>query len=593
MDHDLFNALIDAVNGKNLVIEGPPGTGKSQTIINLIAAALARGKRVLFVSAKLAALEVVKDKLEKAGLGAFCLELHGQAEQAVHVLRDVQLTVRAQLAPDATLAEHPWYGVGNHKLMPFDAGQVCAALATWQTALEALYGGLQALAVALGGVNDAAKARLEQNPTWHAALGPWFAGLDTPIADLRELRAWYRAVRQRFGVGFGPLVPLGDALIALEPGLVQGLQSLVSQGVNDHIDTLLGHLGALRTVFPGSAALSSNQTPLTGPAPTIETFGAALAAHLGHCQTHLRDANATVDTVVALLVRLQRRDRLLRDWQTCTIDPAWFGGTVDLRVPPDQLTPENVRTAVATFRLAQAVEQLKTDWLPEAIRRQPTAALFASLQTLSERLASDLETESSFGTAMNNSRCCSDSSWPRASRQIQRMHLFASMGADDIQVGANSSRGVKAFHDFLAYAGTGVPAQAQLTGLPPDSDFEIAVAAALGQAGFDCVPQVGMAGFFIDLAVRDPGRPGRYLMGIECDGATYHSAKSVRDRDRLRQAILEGLGWQIRRIWSTDWYKNPQAQIKPIIAELNQLKTGRSAPAAPGNDRCAGGSPPV
>ena len=158
-------------------------------------------------------------------------------------------------------------------------------------------------------------------------------------------------------------------------------------------------------------------------------------------------------------------------------------------------------------------------------------------------------------------------------RAKQRMHLFASMTTDDIVVGANSSRGVKAFHDFLAYAATGVLSQAQPTDRPPDSDFEIAVAAALGQAGFDCVPQVGVAGFFIDLAVRDPGRPGRYLMGIECDGATYHSAKSVRDRDRLRQAILEGLGWQIRRIWSTDWYKNPQAQIKPIIAELNQLKT--------------------
>ena len=168
-------------------------------------------------------------------------------------------------------------------------------------------------------------------------------------------------MRQRFGVGFGPLVPLGNALIALEPTLVQGLQSLVSQGVSDQIDTLFGDLGALREAFPGSEALSSDQTPLTGPDATIETFGAMLATHLRHCQTHLRDANATVDTVVALLTHLQARDRLLRDWKTCTIDPAWFGGAVDLRVPPDQLTRETVRTAVATFRLAQAVEQIGKD----------------------------------------------------------------------------------------------------------------------------------------------------------------------------------------------------------------------------------------
>jgi very-short-patch-repair endonuclease len=65
-------------------------------------------------------------------------------------------------------------------------------------------------------------------------------------------------------------------------------------------------------------------------------------------------------------------------------------------------------------------------------------------------------------------------------------------------------------------------------------------------------------------------------MGIECDGASYHSAKSARDRDRLRQDILESLGWTIRRIWSTDWFKNPQSQLAPILTELDSLKTKES-----------------
>ena len=113
------------------------------------------------------------------------------------------------------------------------------------------------------------------------------------------------------------------------------------------------------------------------------------------------------------------------------------------------------------------------------------------------------------------------------------------------------------------------------TGKAPDSDFEISVIEALHQAGFESEAQVGVAGFFIDLAVKDPGKPGRYLMGIECDGATYHSAKSARDRDRLRQEVLERLGWRIRRIWSTDWYSNPQGELEPIIRELHSLKTER------------------
>jgi very-short-patch-repair endonuclease len=158
-------------------------------------------------------------------------------------------------------------------------------------------------------------------------------------------------------------------------------------------------------------------------------------------------------------------------------------------------------------------------------------------------------------------------------RAKKRMHVFSSMGADDIVLTERSKRGVEALKGFLAFAETGHLHQAISTGKPPDSDFEVAVANALGDAGFQCVPQVGVAGFFIDLAVRDPGSPGRYLMGIECDGASYHSAKSVRDRDRLRQAVLERLGWRIRRIWSTDWYRNPRAEIEPIIRELNALKT--------------------
>lgn len=87
---------------------------------------------------------------------------------------------------------------------------------------------------------------------------------------------------------------------------------------------------------------------------------------------------------------------------------------------------------------------------------------------------------------------------------------------------------------------------------------------------------MGVAGYFIDVGVIDPGNSGSYLMGIECDGATYHSAKSARDRDRLRQQILEDLGWKIRRIWSTDWFKNPDVALEPIIQELNPLKTERS-----------------
>ena len=159
-------------------------------------------------------------------------------------------------------------------------------------------------------------------------------------------------------------------------------------------------------------------------------------------------------------------------------------------------------------------------------------------------------------------------------RSRKRMHIFSSMESNDIILGPGTKRGVRALHDFLSYCETGsLHTTIRETGRPPDSDFEIAVMNALKKEGFECTPQVGVAGFFIDLAVIDPGNPNRYLMGIECDGATYHSAKSTRDRDRLRQTILERLGWRIRRIWSTDWFKNPEGELAPIIRELHELKS--------------------
>jgi len=171
----------------------------------------------------------------------------------------------------------------------------------------------------------------------------------------------------------------------------------------------------------------------------------------------------------------------------------------------------------------------------------------------------------------------SENGWRRLNvlftRSKKRMHVFSSMQYTDIIPGANTKEGVVAFRNFLEYAATGRTSHPQITGKDADSDFEIDVASMLYKHGYECEFQVGAAGYFIDLAVRDPGNPGQFLMGIECDGATYHSAKSVRDRDRLRQQILENLGWEIRRIWSTDWFSNPESQLNPIIEELNSLKS--------------------
>ena len=125
------------------------------------------------------------------------------------------------------------------------------------------------------------------------------------------------------------------------------------------------------------------------------------------------------------------------------------------------------------------------------------------------------------------------------SRAKRRCEVFASLRADDIDLARATGRGVRAFKTFLQFAETGRLATAERTTGEEMSPFEEAVRHAIESLGFEAHPQVGVAGFFVDLGIVDPAKPGRYLLGVECDGATYHSARSARDRDRLRQAVLE------------------------------------------------------
>ncbi|MGR3464817.1 DUF4011 domain-containing protein [Limimaricola sp.] len=145
-------------------------------------------------------------------------------------------------------------------------------------------------------------------------------------------------------------------------------------------------------------------------------------------------------------------------------------------------------------------------------------------------------------------------------RARRELHVFASLGAEDIDLGRSRARGVADLKAFLDYADRGAVAlPARDTGSlgPAENPFEEAVARSLEAKGWEVRCQIGVSGYRIDLAVVHPDRGGAYLAGVECDGATYHSAATARDRDRVRQAVLEGLGWRIERVWSTDWFRAP------------------------------------
>ncbi len=151
-------------------------------------------------------------------------------------------------------------------------------------------------------------------------------------------------------------------------------------------------------------------------------------------------------------------------------------------------------------------------------------------------------------------------------RARRRCEVFTNLEPEDIKAEGNQGR--HALKTFLTYARSGHMDIPNTTGREPMSIFEEQVLDALRSEGYDCEPQVGVAGFFIDIGVRHPEQPQRYCLGIECDGAQYHSSLTARDRDRLRQSVLESRGWIIHRIWSTDWFGDPKGCLHRTLEAI-------------------------
>jgi len=158
-------------------------------------------------------------------------------------------------------------------------------------------------------------------------------------------------------------------------------------------------------------------------------------------------------------------------------------------------------------------------------------------------------------------------------RARKKMIVFSSIKGDDISPAVTSSKGPQLIRDFLLFAEHGKIQSTSINKLlDTESPFEKDVMLEIMNHGFLADPQVGSSGYRIDLGIRHATLPGLYICGVECDGVSYHSSETARDRDRLRQAVLESRGWHIIRIWSTDWFKDREGQIKRIINFLENTR---------------------
>jgi very-short-patch-repair endonuclease len=256
---------------------------------------------------------------------------------------------------------------------------------------------------------------------------------------------------------------------------------------------------------------------------------------------------------------------------------------------------------VVTFSLAQQL--LVDDLLEEARRQDPQIEPYFSDSSIEPVFVKNLENvqgderdvilfsicygpDASGRVSMNFGPINRDGGERRLNvaitRARQEVIVFSTLRAENIDLSRTRAQGVADLKCFLDYAERGPAAIAERRATDPagecESPFEVQVFNALKEKGYIIHSQVGCSGYRIDLAVVDPERPGRYILGIECDGANYHRSKTARDRDKLRESVLRGLSWNLHRVWSTDWWEKPEEELARIESAI---KSSCSSPDEP------------
>ena len=150
-------------------------------------------------------------------------------------------------------------------------------------------------------------------------------------------------------------------------------------------------------------------------------------------------------------------------------------------------------------------------------------------------------------------------------RQRQEMHLVSSFSHRDMDPGRSDARGVELLRQYLEFAASGGAELGSVLSDVPLNGFELDVMERLSWAGIPVTPQYGVGGYRLDFACGHPDQPGRMVLAVEADGASYHSGHTARERDRLRQEVLEAKGWRFHRVWSTSWFRDREAEVEKVV----------------------------
>jgi very-short-patch-repair endonuclease len=167
-----------------------------------------------------------------------------------------------------------------------------------------------------------------------------------------------------------------------------------------------------------------------------------------------------------------------------------------------------------------------------------------------------------------------------ATRARCRLTLVSSFSSHDVDPDRVTKAGARLLADYLEYAGSGGTAIGASGGAELNP-FEADVRDRLAACGITVVPQYGVGGYRVDFAAAHPEDADRMVLAIEADGASYRQSGSVRDRDRLRGEHLQRLGWNFHRLWSTNWFQDPQAEVAKVRDAYERAVAAADPPEEP------------
>ncbi len=142
----------------------------------------------------------------------------------------------------------------------------------------------------------------------------------------------------------------------------------------------------------------------------------------------------------------------------------------------------------------------------------------------------------------------------------------------------SSARGVELLRQYLEYADSRCEALGSAAHDVPLNPFELSVQRGLQRRGIPAMPQFAVVGYRVDFACAHPDKPGLMVLLLEADGASYHSGAIARDRDRIRQQVLEDKGWSVHRIWSTSWFTDSEAELDKAEEAWRRAVSAADAP---------------